>query len=114
MVTNGYVLQQPPRNTVLIDEHHIPLAHLEGTLQGEYVTSLCMFVRYHVYHLVGLGPLTTNTCTAFLYIYVQFSIRKVLGYLTPGLERLGREADSTLLCSTVVKNGYRVIRSLAL
>jgi hypothetical protein len=39
MVTNGYVLQQPPRNTVLIDEHHIPLAHLEDTLQGEYVTS---------------------------------------------------------------------------
>jgi MAP kinase interacting serine/threonine kinase len=40
MVTNGYVLQQPPRNTVLIDEHHIPLAHLEDTLQGEVLSAL--------------------------------------------------------------------------
>jgi hypothetical protein len=39
LVTNGCVLQQQPRNTVLIDEPHIPLAHLEDTLEGEYVTS---------------------------------------------------------------------------
>ena len=42
MVTNGFVLQQPPRNTVLIDEPHIPLAHLEDTLEGEYVTSIVL------------------------------------------------------------------------
>jgi hypothetical protein len=41
LVTNGCVQQQQqPRSTVLIDEPHIPLAHLEDTLEGEYVTSV--------------------------------------------------------------------------
>jgi hypothetical protein len=45
LVTNGCVLQQP-RSTVLIDEPHIPLAHLEDTLEGEYATYVvCVSVR---------------------------------------------------------------------
>lgn len=49
---------------------------------------------------VGLGMLTV-----FLYIYFQFPIRRVLGYLTPEVERMGLEADSKLLFTAVVKNG---------
>lgn len=54
--------------------------------------------------LWAFGPLTVNTCTAFFYIYFQFHIRRVLGYLTLGVEWLGLEIDSTLLCSSVIKH----------
>jgi hypothetical protein len=40
LVTNGYVLQKPPRNMMLIDEPPIPLAHLEDTLEGEYIVDV--------------------------------------------------------------------------
>ncbi|XP_021918984.1 MAP kinase-interacting serine/threonine-protein kinase 1 isoform X3 [Zootermopsis nevadensis] len=40
LVTNGYVLQQPPRNMMLIEEPHVPLAHLEDTLEGEVLSAL--------------------------------------------------------------------------
>lgn len=107
LVTNGYVLPQPPRNTVLIHEPHIPLAHLEDTLEGEYVTSVVYVCTIYCFiTLWKRGPLTENSCVALFYVYFQLPIQRVLGFRTPEVKRLGREADSTSLSHAAIEDGY--------
>jgi hypothetical protein len=53
---------------MLIDEPHIPLAHLEDTLEGEYATS----VTYAPITPVDLGPLLGLSFLLALY-YVRFT-----------------------------------------